>query len=655
MKSGIHKFSSPEELQKFLNPILRKAAGRVANDPISVSTADPKDNLTKSQNNGKGKEGIDLTKQGKEITYDVKREANSNDIYVPDLSCPDSDGQIYRGDFKVEDNTTEAEVRERLKPRNLGEYEPLEFANPAEMFIFFERMAQGQRKPYSWQIETLLFLGKQYFKENPLRFFLQACNGSGKDSYIIALFAVWFIASKIRSRFIGTSSSYTQLEGQTENYIRTYAAQINAAIGENIFLIKKQHIVCTKTGSEIVLFSTNEPGRAEGWHPHPDYPDAEMCICINEAKTIPDEIFLHLKKCTGYNIWLEVSSPGGTSGHFYNECRVARQWSEGYDGRSKFKRKVTYADCPHISKQEVKDAIDEHGIGNFWVRATYFAEFTDLDSEVVIGGILIDNCVENPPPIIEECPELPLRAGVDFSAGGDEDTIYVFRGNYLWKSKAFREADTVIAAEIVIQFLSSCGFKPGEAENVSIDDGNVGHMLVDTMQHRGWSVSRVAFGGKAINSLMYGNKGTEMWFNVKNLFEQGLLHIPKQVAASDRKLLDQLKGRKYKRSNASGKLILLSKKEQKEDGYLSPDRADGFVLGNHRLRWKDLESFFRTKLEETKVKGVSPEALPGYYDDNFVYNRFEQHPRGTKPALVGDQYRIGKKQIFSHIKRMIGI
>lgn len=529
---------------------------------------------------------------------------------------------------EVNFNQEEKEVLEALLPKNsISDYTPLEWDNPGEMFVFFERASGGKRTLYKWQAETLAFLGKTYAKEDPLRFYLQACNGSGKDAYIIALFAIWFCSCKIRSRFIGTSSSYIQLEGQTEAYIKNYATLVNTVLQEPFFIIKKQHVVCKRTGSEIVLFTTNEPGRAEGWHPFPDYDKAEMVICINEAKTVSDEIFSHLKKCTGYNYWIEVSSPGDTTGHFYNECRRAHLWEDGYDG-SKFKRKVTALECPHISRKEIKDAVEEHGENNPWVRATYFAEFTSLDSEVVITGELLNKLLENLPERIESCSELPTRVGIDIGGVNDEDTIYACKGNYLWRSRAFRQPDTVIKTEEIHNTLIGWGLTPELIkDNLFIDDGNVGKAIVDNLIHKGWYPARVLNQGVPYNIKIYGNRGAELWFNFRRLVEKFLFWLPYNISFTDNKLYSQLIGRYYKQSTQNNKILLEPKKEARGNGHGSPDRADALILANSNIRYTDIETFLEKKKSEGIKKGISREEFLRQYDDITFGNNAKKQER----------------------------
>ena len=171
-----------------------------------------------------------------------------------------------------------------------------EFEDPLEL----AQLMHENVRFHKWQSDISYKLGhSKPTQHNPFKLCLTACNGSGKDAFVIAPFVVWFMLTRIDGLVVVTSSSGVQLTAQTETYISRLCHQFNAWIGRNVFKVIKRHIVCTETGSECRLFATDEPGKAEGYHPL--VPGAEMAIVANEAKTIEDGIFQALSRCTGYN------------------------------------------------------------------------------------------------------------------------------------------------------------------------------------------------------------------------------------------------------------------------------------------------------------------------------------------------------------------
>ena len=253
-------------------------------------------------------------------------------------------------------------------------YMPLDFNHAAEFLIFFDpALRDGQKKLHKWQIQELIRLSQKdtYTIEHPLEYLLLAANGSGKDAYIIAGFTCFVLCCRKRYKVVITSASDLQLDTQTRNYIRYLSENVNAYLKElgvfpgDAIDIKKESFKSSTikgedgqkislTGSEVITFVTKEGGRAEGHHPQPDAEPGEgVVLIINEAKTVPQEIYEHFAKCT-YNIFIQVSSAGLPSGHFYKSVISAIEFPNEFIQDKYYLRKVTAYDCDHISKGQAR-------------------------------------------------------------------------------------------------------------------------------------------------------------------------------------------------------------------------------------------------------------------------------------------------------------
>lgn len=492
----------------------------------------------------------------------------------------------YAGDISVDDTP--------LK----GQYEKLDYEDPALLVSFFDdSINSGQVTLYSWQTEILEFLGSQKpTTQHPCKYCLCANNGSGKDLFIIAPFAIWFCLSKIKSRVIITSSSGVQLTAQTESYVKALAEKVNKYFGTEIFTIRQRYIKCRLSGSEIRMFATDESGKAEGYHPIE--PNREMAIIVNEAKSVSEEIHAALRRCTGYNYWLEISSTGEPRGFFY---KAFCSWPNT--------RRVTSYDCGHISQDEVeKDRVDlgEHSA---LFRSIHLALFTSVGGETIITLEQIDNLLANPPKDLNETSG--IRIGIDLAAGGDENSIVFFKGYKFLREYNFREVDTTITADEVDRILSKEGISK-KHEFIFADDGGVGHAIINMLHNKGWNVKCVRNEWQASNKRMYGNRGAENWYRVCRLVEERIIDIS---GISD-KLKDQLSSRKYKKTATSGRIFLESKKEAKAHGHPSPDRADALILA---LTGISISDILTNKKEDISarptVKLRSAEDIEKYVDD----------------------------------------
>lgn len=525
---------------------------------------------------------------------------------------------------------TEEQFKEFLQPSN--KYKLVEFADPAELLYTVDsNFRDGTKDLYDWQIEIHELVNKYKFTQlHPLRFLLRAANGSGKDAYITAPFAVWFALCKIRSRVIITSSSYQQLETQTESYIRTLCQQVNEFFGEEVFYIRKLHIVCKWTGSEIKMFSTDDPGRAEGYHPFPDYANAEMAIIINEAKTLPDVIFDALGRCTGFNYWLEVSSPGQTSGHFYKEVSNAVEYTKDtpYVKGGALTKQVTAYQCSHFSFEEIERDAETYGRSSGWFRSKRLAEFTTLDESVVISKEIIDSALRKNTQHLRVKGEVSnKKCGVDLGFSKDETVAFVIDGNKILDMVSFVINDTTAQVERLCMFFEKHGLK---GEDIAVDDSNFGHSVNDMLKLRGYDVRRQLNQQRAYSTRVYGNRGAEMWFNFKRLLELGYVHGLDRI--KHKLVIEQLCNRYYKQTESNGKIMLESKKEARAAGHGSPDRADALVLAfsfyNVNDFLEDAESVEQVVLRN-KNKGKLAADFAQHYEETVTYRSLNSTGTGN--------------------------
>jgi phage terminase large subunit len=450
------------------------------------------------------------------------------------------------------------------------------FDNPVEFLAFFDDSVKmgkenGGIDLYPWQVEIgELFGTVNPTGLNPFKFCLCAANGSGKDKYITAPFAVWFICCKVNASVIITSSSGKQLTNQTEKYISLLVDKVNKfAIetmgGKPIIKIRQRRITCLISGSEIFLFATDEPGQAEGYHPFE--PNAEMAIVVNEAKSVPPDIFAALRRCTGYNYWLNISTPGEPLGDFYKSWK---NWPN--------KKRVTFFDCPdHQSKTEFEEERKVVGEADPNFRSKWLALFTYVGGKNVINQAALERLQDKIE--LKEVKEIfPNKRliGLDIALSdyGDETILSDFKGNVQKHLIHLRIKDaTKLANKIDYELTYTLKVKKDQAINA--DDGGVGRAVIDILRMMGWTnINRILNQSAAKNKKQFRNRGAEIWFKFAKLIEHGLV-----ILLNDPRQYEQILSRKYKSSIAGiDKMTLQSKTEMIAEGLPSPDRADASVL-----------------------------------------------------------------------------
>ncbi len=472
---------------------------------------------------------------------------------------------------------------EYVEPPKQDKYTPLAFLHPMELLEFFDPVIKsGLITPHDWQYEECLRVAKPcWTKANPYLYTLLANNGSGKDSYFNAPLAVWNLTCNIRSRTIITSASASQLKYQTEAYIRAQCVTINQSVidagGKPPISIKRGHITCTLTGSEIILFKTDEGGRAEGYHPFPDYPLGKLIILVNEGKSVEPMIYDHLGKCS-YSIFADISSAGSPSGKFYEHYRNAVKYPEELQPGKRYARKVTSYDCPHVSKRRIEQDKAEHGEASVFFKATHLSEFYESDNSTIVSQVQLETCLEK---AVDKHIPIGKFAGVDISRGGDEATFYAFDGNCQIAEEHFRIRDTEVTKGHIILLIDKHQVPP---DKVVIDDGNVGAAIIDGLRKLKYYVQHLTNQSQAINNRLYANRIAECWFKFARLVDAGVIVLNK----NNTKLHSEIISRRFSSHLTSGKIKLEAKEDIRARGGESPNRADAVV--NAFSQWS-LETF----------------------------------------------------------------
>ena len=107
---------------------------------------------------------------------------------------------------------------------------------------------------------------------------------------------------------------------------------------------------------------------------------------------------------------------------------------------------------------------------------------------------------------------------------------------------------------------------------VFVDEGGLGAGVVDRLRELGAPVYGVQFGGKAPQSGRFVNMRAEIFWELRRLFNEGLVAIPR-----DEELISQLLGLRYDVTSA-GQVKMESKSSLRRRGLRSPDKADALAL-----------------------------------------------------------------------------
>ncbi|MBB5351366.1 hypothetical protein HNR46_001602 [Haloferula luteola] len=423
------------------------------------------------------------------------------------------------------------------------------------------------RNPYDWQIAALEAIGLQEFGGPPVA--LAAANGSGKTNDVIAPAISWFLRKFPQGWVIMTSGSWNQLKNQLWPSLAGLK-RLNPG-----WRVRRgsECTVTTPTGRQsgiggVIGFSTNDPNRAEGWHPKlPRDPlsglsDDPVFIIVDEAKGVPDEIFGAFQRCTRkFQLW--TSSPGKPEGKFFQAFNrnAGLYWT----------RRIPSSECPHIDPAKIAFDREELGEDSPLFRSMHLAEFTSLDTRVVITPEALTLAFVRQP---EKDEAGEIVGASDFAAGGDEDTISIRRGNFPRLVEAWRDSDTVQSRRKHVNLYTKVhGLKPWQ---VWADADGMGIPIVKDMAEEGFKPQEFRGGFPAIDDEKYTNLISQVWIEGCRLIERGKIHLgPRGDFSAE--LFEQLTTRRLEWDDR-GRLRIESKKKMKERGVKSPDRADTYLM-----------------------------------------------------------------------------
>lgn len=540
---------------------------------------------------------------------------------------------------------TEADLKELLSPKRLRQAQksPTTDVKPSNRKIDLDPDGKYQEKPdgtpicfpsplhmlavlrpdlipYLWQSEELLHLGgfldlpdlskqEKPTPERPYFLCLPAANGSGKDLVIIASFAVWFALKGLHNYCFITSASDEQIKSQTNPHIRDLCAAANQKFG-NIFRSVEKYHVCTQTASEIKLYVTDEEGRAEGYHPRFK---GEMAMIFNEAKSI--QLWDAFARCTGYSYWLEVSSPGGKSGHFYESSIEAISYPRRPQLGKYYLRHVSAYDCPHIPRSHIE--MQKRRRTKEWFDSSVLALFSDYGQSNVIKEDLWKSA-----NTIEYVTDTSYGIGGDLAAGGDECSFYLRKGPRVIDEMHFRQTDTTITAEIFDAKFSYVKSEPSLI--VTMDDGGVGHAIIDNLVRLGWVINRRHNQSAANNKKEFVNLGAEMYFHLARLLASHLV-----TNHADPKLKNQICSR-LADNLSGGRFRLEPKKDHIAREHSSPDRADAYVLA--------FSSYPLILREEHQPEAKSSDFSIATFEEEFTWGNLATKlygkPNPGKPTAI---------------------
>lgn len=393
--------------------------------------------------------------------------------------------------------------------------------------------------------------------------------GVGKTS-IEAVIVIWFLCCFPYSKVIATAPTARQLNDVLWAEIDKWLSK--SPVISAVLRWTKTYVYMV--GEETRWFATartaTKPENMQGFH------EDNMLFICDEASGIAEPIMeAILGTLSGVNNKLVLmSNPTKTSGTFYDSHTSDR-------GRYRC-HTINSEDSPRTNKDNIAQLAEKYGRESNVFRVRVLGEFPLKEDDVFIPLSLIEKAVVTE---LEDVPIYKIVLGVDVARYGDDETVIAQNVNGKITIPIVRHGQSLMetVGDIVLLYRKAITEFPEYLGpiTVNIDDTGLGGGVTDRLeevkaeQHLDrLEIVPINFGSKPPKEGEdnYADISTFMWGIIRDLMQDGEISIE-----NDNDLVAQLSVRKYS-LNSSGKLTLESKKQMKERGIKSPDRADAVAL-----------------------------------------------------------------------------
>jgi len=377
-------------------------------------------------------------------------------------------------------------------------------------------------------------------------------NEAGKTSIIIASLALWCLHEYPGSTIVVTSATFRAVRTQVFAALKQYESQF-------AHWTWKDAEVEDGHGGRIVGFATDSGAKFEGFHAYPDRP---LLIILDEAKTIPDDIYVGVDRCNP--TWLlYISSPGGHFGRFHDAFKSERF----------AQHQIGIKDCPHITPERIEAMRLQYGEDSDIYRSMILGLFAKgkEDGKVVAFNDW-ERCLANPPL----WQEGTRQVFCDFADSGDLCIIAKRDGNRIsfadaWKPEGGPEVVTARFARVL---------RPLQDQGYTLlgDQDGTGHGYITGLKLQGITVRGVRNNDKTSKPKVYFNLNAEQWWTFSKQVSECRWILPhdeilKRQACTREQNFVEVDGKKqFGREDG-----LLQLQPKRRSGMPSPNHADAVV------------------------------------------------------------------------------
>jgi hypothetical protein len=323
--------------------------------------------------------------------------------------------------------------------------------------------------------------------------------------------------------------------------------------------------------------TASQPENLAGLH------DKFMMICVDEASGVDENLWPVIEGAisTGKIVILVIiSNPTKTTGTFADSHLkpiVAKDW---------FQMHIRLEDTKRVSRGWVKRMENKYGKGSPVVKVRCFGDFAEDDENQLISMGWLEAARNR-----EFKPDgsIPTRRlSVDVADGGIDFSVITLASEYesftyLRKQKQYSfpsgRSVTMLCDEVE-KWWKEFKLDARNDDDIVVDGLGVGAGVVSELIDRGLPVIRYVGGERSDNTKMYRNRRAQSYMVARDRFRIGTMIISENFVEPDEwdDFYGQMCSVKKKISGTERVEDLITKKEMKEAGITSPDRADSVVM-----------------------------------------------------------------------------
>lgn len=421
----------------------------------------------------------------------------------------------------------------------------------------------GVHGPRTWQDDVLGDIARHLAGPNrfqPLMLAVASGHGIGKSA-LMGIITSWALSTCEDCKIVITANTEGQLRTKTSPEISTW---MRRSITAGWFDIQATSIKSKDTKhadtwrADFVPWSENNTEAFAGLHNK----GKRIVLLMDEGSAIADKVWEVAEGALTDEdteiIWIVFGNPTRATGRF-REC--FRRWRHRWITRNIDSRTVD-----GTNKEQIAKWAQDYGEDSDWFKIRVRGLFPSASPKQFISQDLVDRAVSTHlrPDQYEFAPKI---LGVDPAWEGDDTLeIYMRQGLYTKHILSMPKNDNdVWVASKIAQLETELGI-----DAVFVDGGyGTGIVSAGAVMGRNWQL--VWFGEKP-NKPGYLNKRAEIWGEMREGFKLGMAIDPKDdILQTDLTGVETV-------ARLDGKIQLEAKKDMKERGVPSPNRADALAL-----------------------------------------------------------------------------